>query len=723
MPQHRASRKTATARKTPPLERFAPVWLRPIVTALAVLLLLSLFTGEIRDTDIWLHLKTGQHTLETHALTVPDPFSYTSGMGAASYPGEEVTRYFNLTHEWLAQIAMYLIYSATGFAGLVLARAALLIVFCALVGWIAYRRSGGAFVAGLAAALMAAAVAFHFQQSRPFVVTFVFLAITMAVLESRRWIWALPPIFLIWANCHAGFFVGLLVLAAYCGEALVARLRRNPLEDDRRLWIVAAACLLASALNPNGFRVVQIVFFYRQSTIQSNNLEWQRPIFWKPDIYSFLLFGSLAALAAAWRRVRAVDWLLYLGFAAISLMAVRNVIFMGLVGPVVMAAYAPRPTLRQKDCWVAAAAAGLLAAALAWYDLAPAVAGGNTFALRAAEWQLPSGAAGFIQSHRISSRMFNPYESGGYLVWRLWPSQRDFIDPRGLSEEAYTDYQHLLMNQDSGKLLRKYGIELVVLEGFDYLSGQVYPLAVELADPRQTEWKLVHADAQSLLFLRHPPSGMAPPDSRAALLASLDGQCGTHLAHDPARPRCARGLSELYAALGNVDQALRWMDRYLEIRAEADPEAERIAASLRVTAMNSQAQALEAKGDLAAAESLLRTAAALAEKALGPYHQDFAGALNNLASLLESEGDTAGAEALYRRALAICEKALGPDDPHTAASLDNLAGLLAAKGDWTEAEPLYRRALAVAEKSLGPDHPTTQGIRAELNQLHPKPRR
>jgi len=678
------------------------------------MLLLSLFTGEIRDTDIWLHLKTGQHTLETHALTVPDPFSYTSETGTARYAGEEVTRYFNLTHEWLAQIGMYLIYSATGFAGLVLARAALLIVFCALVGWIAYRRSGGGFVAGLGAALMAAAVAFHFQQSRPFVVTFVFLAITMAVLESRRWMWALPPVFLIWANCHAGFFMGFLVLAAYCGEALLARLRRSPVEDERRLWLVTAVCLLVSALNPNGFRVIQIVFFYRQSGIQSNNLEWQRPIFWKPDIYSFLLFGSLAALLAAWRRVRAVDWLLYLVFTAISLLAVRNVIFMGLVGPVVMASYAPRRR------WLPPAAAGLLVAALAYYDLAPAVASGNTFALHAAEWQLPSGAADFIQTHRISSRLFNPYESGGYLVWRLWPIERNFIDPRGLSEEAYTDYQHLLMNQDSATLLRKYGIEMVVLEGFDYLSGQVYPLAVELADPRQSEWKLVHADAQSLVFLRDPPSGIEPLDSRGALFASLDKQCGTHLAHDPARPRCARGLGELYAALGNEDQALLWMDRYLEIRGEADPEAERIAASLRVTAMNSQAQALEAKGDLASAESLLRSAAALAEKALGPYHQDFAGVLNNLASLLESKGDTANAEAFYRRALAICEKALGPEDPHTAASLDNLAGLLAGKGDWAEAEPLYRRALAVAEKSLGPDHPTTHGIRDELNDLRPK---
>jgi hypothetical protein len=97
--------------------------LRPLLLTLAGILLLSIFSGEIRDTDIWLHLKTGQHTLETRALTVPDPFSYTSGMGGARYPGEEVTRYFNLTHEWLAQIVMYLIYLVAGFPGLVLAPA------------------------------------------------------------------------------------------------------------------------------------------------------------------------------------------------------------------------------------------------------------------------------------------------------------------------------------------------------------------------------------------------------------------------------------------------------------------------------------------------------------------------------------------------------------------------------------------------------------------------
>src|SRR5215831_15033187 len=143
MPPRRPSLKTAIAKKTP---AGAPVWVRLIVGAFAAFLLLLLFTGEIRDTDVWLHLKTGQRTLETRALTVPDPFSYTSGMGGAKYLGEEVTRYFNLTHEWLAQVMMYVIYTAAGFPGLVLARAVLLMVFCGLAGWIAFRRTNDFYI-------------------------------------------------------------------------------------------------------------------------------------------------------------------------------------------------------------------------------------------------------------------------------------------------------------------------------------------------------------------------------------------------------------------------------------------------------------------------------------------------------------------------------------------------------------------------------------------------
>lgn len=692
-----------------------PVWLKPLLMGAAAILLLSLFTGEIRDTDIWLHLKTGQHTLETRALTAPDPFSYTSLGISANYPSEEVTRYFNLTHEWLAQIGMYLIYSVSGFAGLVLARALLLIAFCALVGWMGYRRAGNFYI-GLAAALAAAGVAVNFQQSRPFLVTFVGLAVTMALMESGRSLWLLPPMFLIWANCHAGFFMGWLVLGAYCADALIERLRKRPVAGERRMWLVAIACVLASALNPNGFRVLQILFLYRKSGIQSDNLEWQKPIFWEPSMFSVLLFGSILALLFAYRRARVVDWLLCFGFAAISLMAIRNVIFMGLVGPVIIAAYLPRWR------WVPVASTAAAAASLLAVNVPPALATNNSFAFRAAEWQLPSGAADFIQKHQIGARMFNSYESGGYLVWRLWPLQRDFIDPRGLSEDAYADYKRILMNTDSsGKkgaepLLQKYGIRTLVIEGFDYLSGQVYPLAVELSQSPQAAWKLVYSDSKSLVLMRDPSADVIPQDA-AALTQSLEQQCEEHLRHEPWRPRCARGLGELYAFQGNIAKATQWVSYYLDHRTEPDPEAQLMSQSLRVTALNNQAVSLEAAGDATGAENLLRSALTIATTSLGPDHADTAGTLNNLAQLLESKGDYDDAEPLYRRALAIAEKTLGPNHPNTATSLDNLAGLLASKGDYAEAEPMFGRALAIAEKTLGPNDPTTQGIRENLDAL------
>jgi tetratricopeptide (TPR) repeat protein len=259
------------------------------------------------------------------------------------------------------------------------------------------------------------------------------------------------------------------------------------------------------------------------------------------------------------------------------------------------------------------------------------------------------------------------------------------------------------------------------VDGFDYLSGQVYPLVVELADSGNAEWKLAYSDSKSVIFMRHPPpSDEKNPEPRSSLerlLESLESQCSQHIRHDPARPYCARGLSEVYAFKGNAEQARRWMEFYLEHRTGPDPEAEQTYQSLRVTALNNAALSLESKGDLAGAEPLFRSALEIAEKALGPDHPDTAGSLNNLAGLLESKGDLTAAEPLYRRALAIAETTLGPDHPNTAMALDNLAGLLESEGDDASAEPLYRRALSTAERALGPDDPATREIREDLDAL------
>jgi hypothetical protein len=549
----RAAKVVAPAPRQP-----APAWLKPALLALATLLLLTWFTGEISDTDFWHHLLTGKLTLKNHALTYPDPFSYTSNMYSPEFPGEARTRYFNLTHEWLAEVAMYAIYVAAGLPGLVLARALLLLVFCGLAGLMVWWRCGG-FYRSLAAAIAAGGVAINFQQSRPFLATFLFLAITMAICERRRWLWALPAVFLIWANCHGGYFVGWAMLGAYCVDGL---LRRPPV-FDRKLWIVSAVSFLVSGLNPNGFRVIEIMMRYRSSPIQASVLEWQYTAFWEPSGYSLVLFGALAMLWISRRQTRPVDWILYFAFAAASILAVRNTILLGLVGAVVMFALVP---LVKRPLPVAAeyGAAALIAVGALY-----GIASGRAFQLHAADWMLPTGAADFLQAHSVTGRMFNTYENGSYLVWRLWPMQKDFVDPRGLSEEAWADSRRVLVNDPTpghtfADISSKYGFEVMVVSGFDRYSGTVYNIAAALADPSQKEWKLVQSDEKGVVFMRRPPPGVTPLNSLEAL-HSIELQCQQQVLHDPRHSACLDGVTNLYKAIGDPNLAARWM-AYLNSR-------------------------------------------------------------------------------------------------------------------------------------------------------------
>ncbi|MGB7759711.1 MAG: hypothetical protein WBL61_07780 [Bryobacteraceae bacterium] len=545
-----------------------PLWL--LLVVLAAILCLGLLSPEIRDSDFWWHLRTGQYIVETRSLPVPDPFAYTTAAAPLAYPGEDAVRHFNLTHEWLAQAFLYAAYRAAGFPGVVILRALLLASFCSLAGLLAWRRSG-VIDRGWMAGLAAAAIAIPFALDRPQLFTYLFLALAVVILESRRRLWLLPPLFLIWANCHGGFVLGWVVLTAYCAEALVAHLRHKPLPKERALWLWSAAAVLASGINPNGFRAVQVLLLYRSSAMQSYLLEWARPPLWPPPLFALLLAGAAGAMVWARRTVRISDWLLLAAFAAAAFTAARNAIFIGFFAPVFLASYLPWK--RALPAVAGGVAATALAAGVIW-----GIAAGGFFELRAAEWRYPSGAAGFLSSHQVTDRIFNTYEYGGYLMWRLWPQQRVFIDGRALSEHVFGDYARILYNHDdsggrsAAQLLDDYGVQVILMNTFEYSTGTVYLLAPALADPAQTGWKLVYRDAQALVWMRRPPAGVMPLDSME-VFGQMEAGCGLHLDREPGRPRCARSLAQTFAKIGDFTRARRWLGIYLDHPHPPDPEA------------------------------------------------------------------------------------------------------------------------------------------------------
>ena len=92
---------------------------------------------------------------------------------------------------------------------------------------------------------------------------------------------------------------------------------------------------------------------------------------------------------------------------------------------------------------------------------------------------------------------------------------------------------------------------------FEYSQGLVYRLAPALADPQQTEWKLVYDDPTAIVLMRHPPAGVAPLDS-LRVLTHMEAECELHLRHEPGLSLCARALSQVFTQVGDMARARQW---------------------------------------------------------------------------------------------------------------------------------------------------------------------
>ena len=562
-------------RPTPPPPAAAPVavpsWLHPAVLALAGFSLLCWFSAAFQSNDGWWHLEMGKYILEHHRLPLPDPFSFSTYLRGPAYPGEEVVRHFNLTHEWLAEVFFFAIYRVGGYGAVVLFRALVLIAACAAVGLMVWRRTGRFYLTA-AAALAPASVLYLTAADRPQIFTILFAAVFLLILDARRPLWLLPPLALVWANCHGGFIIAWILVGAFCAEALWQRLHGKPPADERRIWLASIATILLSLANPNGWNAIATILYYRHSHMLSVIAEWRPTVLWPPG--GFVLLLAAGALALLWARGKArfADVLLFALFGVAGIYAVRNIVFVALLAPVVIATYLPWKTRR-----LVPAVEFVLAAAILGIGVAR-VAQGKALEFEPMEATRPAGAADFLLQHHVTGRIYNHLEHGGYLMWRLWPQNQVFVDGRLLNETVYRDYRLVTYNLDAGKpplqILDDYGIQAVVVTGFEYVLGGPHVLMPALAAPGQTAWKLVYRDKVAAIFMRQPPVGVNPLPNSEAIIA-MQEQCAEHIRVMPSEPGCAKGMANLMAYSKDMTGARRWMAFYLEHKVEPDPDAER----------------------------------------------------------------------------------------------------------------------------------------------------
>src|SRR5262249_55772452 len=188
----------------------------------------------MQGSDLWWHIAGGRWIVDHGTVRAPDPFSYTTA-----------GRYW-LNDSWLSDVLLYLWAHAFGLESLAYWKW-LVIVAAWLVLFRLLARLAGDRLIGWTAATFGLAVAAPFLDMRPHLYGLLCWALvldaTLGRSQPRPW---LPIVFLVWANLHASYVLGLCTLPVLLLPSLL-----RP-EHRRRALILGAACFGVTLINPHG---------------------------------------------------------------------------------------------------------------------------------------------------------------------------------------------------------------------------------------------------------------------------------------------------------------------------------------------------------------------------------------------------------------------------------------------------------------------------------------
>ncbi len=480
--------------------RFWP-YLAPLLACAAVISFC-----DIRSLDLWWHLKTGAWILQNRAIPRLDPFSYT----AAGQPW--------VSHEWLFGLISYWAYRAGGTAAIVAGKALLVALLLGLTAWTARLRRAlpGATLLVLAAAYAVSRMRFT---ERPELLSIPLAALFLLVCEKSAvkpgLLALLPAAQLLWVNLHGG--TALLGWALAGALLLDCAWERRPAAGgvsragSRALAPHAAALagvVAASFLNPHGYKALFYGLLRTESPLDNKEFQSLASTIRAGvdlSIVLYLVFAALLALFFALRprRVRLYEWLLLPLLLALTLVFFRfRPLLVFLLAPTLAWHLSQGRWLGRIRAWVPALAATLLIARVVqlesqtyFYRFGVGVHSG-VFAVSGVD---------FLEASGIRGHMFNTYGIGGYLIWRLGPDHKVFIDGR---EDVYlgpgilSEYVHAFDSRKNWRdLVEKYGIDYAVVRYPEQPPARPEDSLDTLAFPR-AEWALVYFDDVVAIYVR-----------------------------------------------------------------------------------------------------------------------------------------------------------------------------------------------------------------------------
>ncbi|MBI2641649.1 hypothetical protein HYW87_03590, partial [Candidatus Roizmanbacteria bacterium] len=258
------------------IKRFPLVHLAVLLILILLFFVYFLKANIFLDPDFGWRLRIGEIILK-NGIPKTDPLSYT------------MPSYQYADHEWLAHAAMAKLYSLFRYDGL-----ALIFTFLAIGSVVIMIRNSDIRFAALHI-LFATTALFSYFGVRVQVITWLFFAIICRIILEEKW-WSrlkyfLPFIFLLWANLHGGFIIGLVVL-------FIATFERK----DSKGFAILLASIIATFINPYGIRLWrEVAISLTDTSLRLLIIEW-RPIFFSATVVLLLLMVYSLTFILRYRR-------------------------------------------------------------------------------------------------------------------------------------------------------------------------------------------------------------------------------------------------------------------------------------------------------------------------------------------------------------------------------------------------------------------------------------
>lgn len=506
------------------------------------ILLAVVFAGYARQplshTDLWGHLAYGRWIADKGKLPTRDPFMPL----AAASPVIDTA--------WMSQLAGYAIWQAGGPAALQFTHAAAIAACCGLLVLSVWRQTSSASASLLALGTFLALEWFQFQVIRPQIagmVLFVALDTLFAVHSRAKWArWLVPVLFVVWANLHGSFVVGIgLIGLRAAGQVIDVTLRSRrlapPLRNETgntkpsvrvlccgrravRMGILFGLATAAALVNPYGPRLYVEVATFAQNPNLRDLIEWTPLNFatWQGRIFAATAatLGILTTAAVFQRRrIAAAIWLPVLVFGLATIWSARMLVWWAPLAAGLVAVQFNGWQVRPKRAgvwdappagppageprightvWVLLAALAVIAAVASTPLMQAAAPGRPRDLRRLVSPQTPVAAVEWLRTNEPEGLVFNSYQWGDYLVWAGPPHVQAFVTSQvhAIPPRVWRDYREISRATAQGrKLLDEYGVATVLLDRARYAR-----LVEQLVSDRQ--WTTQYIDDQAVILRR-----------------------------------------------------------------------------------------------------------------------------------------------------------------------------------------------------------------------------